>query len=261
MFFKKKPLSETEFSKKFAKGLLKRVNGLQIISINGLEIIAKFNGISDFKHFLDNCYAEYKIDPKDIKDILNRYLNAASAIYLPKEVLKSERILPVIKDKRFVASLREMNVDFEESHVFESYNEELFIFYVEDGEHTINYISQSNLKEINLSIDNLKSIALENLKNCIKIERHGENGFYMVTAGGNYESSLILLNIWDNENFPINGNFLIGIPTRDILYVTGSKDSENLHKLYDYIEKMNEKGSHLVSDKIFELKGGIFEVL
>lgn len=261
MFFKKKLLSENEFAKKFAKELLKKVNGLRITSIRNLEIVAEYKGVNDYKHFLDNCYLEYIGEAKLINEIIERYINAAYEIYLPKENVNPGRIFPIVKDKRFIKGLREANVDFEKSHIFESYNDELFVFYAEDRENTIHYLSKDDLKDINFPIDNLKEKAIENLENSIKIERHGDNGYFMITAGGNYESSLILLNIWDHENFHVKGDFVIGIPSRDVLFVTGTQDSENLHRLYDSVEKINETGDHIVSDKIFELRNGKFEVL
>lgn len=260
MFFKKKLLSETEFSTKFAKQLAKKVKGLKITLINELDVESEFNE-GKHQHFLNNAYSEYINDSKFIKEIIEKYVNGLSAMFLPKELLDEERILPVVKDRRFIQSLEEINADFEKNHIYEFYNEELIIFYVEDRENSIHYISKDNLEEINFSIENLREKALENLSNNFEMKRHGENGYFMLTAGGNYESSLILLNIWNHENFLVAGNIVIGIPSRDVLLITGSKDSKNLHRLYDSVKNINETGNHIVSDKIFELRNGKFEVL
>lgn len=260
MFFKKKLLSEIEFSTKFAKQLTKRIAGLKIISIDELEVKCEFDG-GDYQHFLNNAYSEYINDSKFIKEIIEKYVNGISEMFLPKELLNVDRILPIIKDKRFIKALEEMNSDFEEYHIYEFYNDEIVIFYAEDRENSIQYISKNDLEEINFPIENLREKAIENLSNQLQMERHGEDGYYMITAGGNYESSLILLNIWHNENFPVNGDFVIGIPARDILFITGNKDSKNLHRLYDSVKNINETGDHIVSDKIFELRNGKFEVL
>ncbi|OMQ11917.1 DUF1444 family protein [[Flexibacter] sp. ATCC 35103] len=260
MFFKKKRLNETEFSQKFAKQLIKKVKGLKITSINELDIKSEFNE-GKHQHFLNNAYSEYINDPKFIKEIIEKYVNGTSAMFLPKELLDEERILPVIKDRRFIKSLEEINANFEENHIYEFYNEELIIFYVEDRETSIHYISKDDIEEINLSLEKLKEKALENLSNNFEIKRHGENGYFMLTVGGNYESSLILLDIWHHENFLVDGNIVAGIPSRDVLLITGSTDSVNLHRLYDSVKNINETGDHVVSDKIFELINNKFEVL
>lgn len=260
MFFKKKLLSETEFSTKFAKQLAKKVEGLKITLINELKVESEFNE-DKHQHFLNNAYSEYIKDSKFIKEIIEKYINGLSAMFLSKELLDEERILPVVKDRRFIQSLEEINADFEGNHIYEFYSEELIIFYVEDRENSIHYISKDNLEEINFSTENLREKALENLSNNFEMKRHGENGYFMLTAGGNYESSLILLNIWNHENFLVDGNIVIGIPSRDVLLITGSKDSKNLHRLYDSVKTINETGDHIVSDKIFEFRNGKFEVL
>lgn len=260
MFFKKKTLNETEFAEKFAKQLIRKIKDLKIISINGLEIKSEFNGV-EHQHFLNNCYSEYINDTKSIKKIIEKYIAGTLEMYLPSELVKVERIFPIIKDRRFIKSLEEINADFEKNHIYEFYNEELIIFYAEDRENSIHYISKDDLEEINFPVEDLREKSIQNLADQLEMKRHGGNGYFMLTAGGNYESSLILLNIWNHENFLVEGNLVVGIPSRDVLLITGSKDSENLHRLYDSVHDINETGDHIVSDKIFEFKDGKFEVL
>lgn len=262
MFFKKKLLSENEFAKKFANELIKKVKGLKINSINNLEIVTELNGISDYKYFLDNCYSEYVRDPKLVNDIIERYLRGASEMYLPKENVNIDKIIPIIKNKRFVKSVKEINASFEQDHILEAYNEELFIFYAEDKEESIYYLSNQDLKDINFPIENVKEKAIENLKNTVKFRREGKDGYYAIMAGGSFEASFILLQeIWNHENFPVDGNLVIGVPARDVLFVTGSNDSKNLQKLNDLVKNVNEGGNHIISEKIFELVNGKFEVM
>jgi uncharacterized protein YtpQ (UPF0354 family) len=259
MFFKKKKLTETEFAKKFADQLTESVSGLQIVSINELEIKTEFNGSEDLTHFLDNCYSEYLNDPKDITDIMDRYLIGAKSLYLPKEPINLDRIVPVIKDLRFVSHLKESNLEFEDNHIYEIYNSELYIFYAEDKEHSINYLTQDDFKALGMSYENLKLKAIENLENMVSIECHGDDGYFMLVAGGNYETSLILFDLWDKENFDVKGEIIIGIPSRDLLIITGKDDKENKEKLQNIINEIQESGDHIVSKDMFEFINGKFE--
>lgn len=254
-------LNETEFSQEFAKRLIRKVEGLKIHSINGLEIQTEFENSNEYKHFLNNCYSEYLREPEDIEEIIIKYLNTSDSLYKPKETLSINNILPVIKDKRFIQSIIEINPDFEKNHTYEKYNEELFIFYVEDTETNINYLTQEDFKALNIEQNELKKIAIENLSNSIEIKKHGEKGYYMLTADGNYESSLVLLDIWHKENFNVNGEIVIGIPSRDLLIITGKDDIENIKKLNKTIIEINDNGDHLVSEKLFEYQNGKFETL
>ena len=76
-----------------------------------------------------------------------------------------------------------------------------------------------------------------------------------------YESSLILVeDIWTKENFPVEGEIVIGVPARDVLVVCGSEDAEGLAKLESVISDIYSGGDHIISDKKFVFRNGKFEV-
>lgn len=254
-------LTEIQFSEKFAKRLVEKVNGLKIYSMNGLEIQTEYENSNEFKHFLDNCYSEYLREPEEIEEIFLKYLNSAESIYKPSENINISDILPVIKDERFLKNIEEINPNFELDYIFEKYNNELYIFYVEDTETNINYLTKDDFEKLNIEKEELQKIAIENLSNSVEIEKHGEDGYYMLIVDGNYESSLILLDIWSKKNFEVNGEIIIGIPSRDLLIVTGKNDTLNIEKLKQTINEINENGDHLVSKKMFEYKNGKFETI
>ncbi|PQJ73753.1 DUF1444 family protein [Polaribacter butkevichii] len=261
-FFKSKSnLTESEFAEKFFAELKKKVKGLELVSINGLEVITKLKDSDNYKHFLDNSYAEYKNDPKDLKNVIEKYTFASKDLFLPEEPIQLKRIVPVIKDKRYLIESSKIIENFENTHVYEKYNSELYIFYAEDKENTISYFTKEKFEQLNVGIETIKEKAIENLNSVVsKMERHGENGYFMLTSGGDYEASLILFDIWNKENFPVNGNLIIGIPARDIVFITGTNDKDNIEKLKNTINEINESGDHLVSDKIFEFRNGKFEL-
>ncbi len=254
-------LNETEFSEEFAKRLIQKVDGLKIYSINGLEIQTEFENSNEYKHFLDNCYTEYLREPEEIEEIFEKYLNSSDSLYKPKLTLSINDILPVIKDERFIQSIIELKPDFNKNFIYEKYNDELYILYVEDTETNINYLTQEDFTKLNIKQSELKEIAIENLWNSVELEKHGENGYFMLLADGNYESSLILLDIWHKDNFSVNGEIIIGIPSRDLLIITGKNDTENIERLKKTIREINEDGDHLVSESIFEYRNGKFESL
>lgn len=252
-------LAEIEFSEEFAKRLIEKVDGLKIYSISGLEVQTKYEKSNEFKHFLNNAYSEYLREPEDIENIFLKYLNSADSIYRPKGSIKITDILPVIKDERFLHSLKEISTDFELNHIYEKYNNELYIFYVEDTETNINYLTKDDFEKLNIEMEGLRKNAIENLSNSVEIQKYGEDGYYMLIADGNYESSLILLDIWNEENFKVKGEIIIGIPSRDVLLVTGKNAYENIERLSNTIDEINESGDHLVCKKIFQYNNGQFE--
>ena len=252
-------LKESEFSKIFSQKLVQKVENLKILSIEKLYIKTKYNE-DENQHFLENAYSEYKNEPTELDEIIQKYLNITDSLYSPETELKIENSLPVIKDYRYLDEVNQLRADSETQQLYEKYNDNLYIFYVEDTETCINYLNEDDLKFLNITFSELREIAIQNLKN-FEIEKHGENGYYMIIADGNYEASLILLDIWSQENFPVTGEIIIGIPARDLVLITGSEDFENIKRLKNTIQEINEEGNHIVSEKIFILQNGKFEIL
>ncbi|MFT6200144.1 MAG: hypothetical protein ACJAQ2_001924 [Vicingaceae bacterium] len=255
----KSKLSEKDFGKKYFDKLSKKVQGLKFISLEGLELRTKIDGQDEMRHLLDNSYAEYKNDSKDLDEIIEKYTNASKELFEPKEAVSLDRIVPIIKDQRFINETLKLNPDFEKDFLIERYNDELFIFYAENKETTIGYLKRDEIESLNVDFEELRKKAIQNLGElATKIERHGEDGQFMLTMGGDFESSLILLKIWDKENFPVKGEVVIAIPARDLILITGSDDSENLEKVKAKVKEINETGDHVVSDRLFILKNDKF---
>jgi uncharacterized protein YtpQ (UPF0354 family) len=256
----KSKLSEKDFGKKYFDKLSKKVQGLKFISLEGLELRTKVDGQDEMRHLLDNSYAEYKNDPKDLDEIIEKYTNASKELFEPKEAVRLDRIVPIVKDQRFINETLKLNPDFEKDFLIERYNDELFIFYAENRETTIGYLKRDEIESLNVEFEGLKEKAIQNLGElATKIERHGEDGQFMLTMGGDFESSLILLKIWDKENFPVKGEVVIAIPARDLVLITGSDDSENIEKVKAKVREINETGDHVVSDRLFILRNDKFE--
>ncbi len=87
-------------------------------------------------------------------------------------------------------------------------------------------MTHDDIKSLSIREDSIKQIAVRNLDNLLlSIQRNGGNGLYMLTAGGDYEASIILLdNVLTKSSLPIDGDFVIAIPNRDVLLITGSND-------------------------------------
>lgn len=254
-------LTEDKFAEKWIKSLQSKNSEVVIKETNGLKIITEFNN-EEYTHFLNNAYADYKNDPVDLDSVIDTYTESLLDLFKPQEKINQNRIVPLIKDNRYLIELKKIsNVDTI-VNITENYNNELVIVYAEDKEKTISQFTKKDFKELNLSFDELKKIAINNLYNILpQIEKNGENGFYMITAGGSYESSLILLDdIWTKENFKVDGDFVIGIPARDILLITGSNDKDNLLKMINLVKEIDNTGSHIVSNKLFIRKNQKFEL-
>jgi len=136
----------------------------------------------------------------------------------------------------------------------------LVVLYAQDSPKNIRYLTSKDLPGLKVAKENLRALACENLRRILpKIELVGTNGLYMMTAGGNYEASLILLNaIWTNRQFVVQGDYVVAIPTRDLLLITGSNEAEGIVKVRRIAKKAVAEGSYRLTDDLFVYRGDRF---
>ncbi|PWF48542.1 hypothetical protein C7C56_011300 [Massilia glaciei] len=152
--------------------------------------------------FLDNAYKEYLHDPKAIEDVIQRYTVSYLAITKDEVRIDRARIVPIIKDRQWLSeitqSLRDRGAKEPLENAFEEFNERLVIVYAEDSPTNIRYLTWKHLEEIGVSRTQVRALAVSNLKKILpKIEIHKGPVLSMVTAGGDFEACLLLVNeLW-----------------------------------------------------------------
>lgn len=259
-----KTITVKEFTKMYFDSLTNRYPTAKFTIVNDSTVEAKIQGY-DAMLYVDNAYKEYQAEPDSLQKVLSRHLASASALNTINGKISVDRIIPIIKPASYLDGINQtaakMGATKNIEGVYEKYNDELIIAYAEDTENNIRYLTSGDTASLSINKDSLRSIAARNLDRLLpKIERQGENGLYMLTAGGNYETSIILLNnIMTKETLPVDGDFVIAIPTRDLLLVTGSNDKTGISKLKEIIKKSYEKGSYQVSEHLYKWNGKIFE--
>lgn len=257
-----KIVSEKAFTARYLIALQQANPNTHYTVIDNLEIRAK-NGENEISHDLENAYAEYKLAPEKQQDILDRYVMSSMLLYIEQAKIKVENIVPVIKHRSYLDYLAELNREqgTEQEAVYENYNEDLIIVYAEDQKNSISFFGLKAFEKLNISRDTLKFMAIKNLDRILpKMERRGAEGRYLLSAGGDYEASLILMpGIWNQENFPVEGDIVIAIPNRDVLLVTGSNTQEKaLKELEEMCADSYRTANHAISEKLFIWTGNKF---
>ncbi|MEN2413690.1 DUF1444 family protein [Flavobacterium mesophilum] len=243
-------LSRNEFTELIIKKLIERIKDIKIVSKESLIIVSEYKGQTiTYKYF--TCYDEYTKHPQLIDKIIDTYLGVTYDTHMHIGTsVEPSKIFPMIRNKEFLKSASETEHDFEKI-IYEKYNEELLIFYVEDRENSIYFIRQQDMIKLNYSVEDLKDKAIENFGADWDVTVTGDEGFYAVSKA-KYTASLILMNMWETEYMPVTGDPVITIIHPTKIYVTGSKDQANLFKLYDYMRTVkSETWQHIISDKLF----------
>ncbi|MEI6147718.1 MAG: DUF1444 family protein [bacterium] len=260
-------LSPCDFRAEFASTFKQTNTNLSVRIAGEMELQVKTADGGEFTVFLDNAYSEYKQDPTNKQQIIERYIGSTmeSPLTGKGDAVEKTWIVPIIKDRAWVTETRRdflargMTNTFE--YVAEDYNDQLVILYAQDSPKNIRYLKPEDVTELKIPREALRPLACDNLRRLLpKIELMGTNGLYMMTAGGAYESSLLLLDsIWTNHQFTVKGDYVVAIPTRDLLLIGGSDDPVAISKIKILSKKAAAEGSYRLTDELFVYRNGRFK--
>ena len=258
-------MDEIEFTAKYLEVVSKRYPQVDYETKENLVLKATFGDKQEITHYLDNAYRAYKIEPTELDEVLETFIKAKADLYNEREeTIDVSRIVPIIKPIQYFDDLKLLGKDVENYQVpeliWEKYNDDLIIVYAEDRENNINYFTQDKFDALNINKDTLLQFAVDNLNNLLpKIEKVGENGNFGLIAGGDYEVSLILMSsLWTKDNFEVDGDIVIAIPNRDLVFITGSNDLNSIEKLKATVEESYETGNYNLTKNFYKWNGTKF---
>jgi uncharacterized protein YtpQ (UPF0354 family) len=204
-------------------------------------------------------------DPKAKADVIRRFVAAGlETLGTMRDGIDRTRIVPVIKDRPWLEETRQALLNRGApripEHVYEDFSPDLVILYAEDSPKHIRYLEPKDLESAKIERSELRALACENLKRLLpKIERQGANGLYVITAGGDYDASLLVLDsIWSGGQLDVTGDVVVAVPTRNLLLVTGSQNPEGIEKLRQMVKEASTGGSYRLTQKLFVYRNGRF---
>ncbi|MNT36503.1 hypothetical protein D3C72_1725890 [compost metagenome] len=166
--------------------------------------------------------------------------------------MDAAKILPRIKNRQYFKEHIEDNSDMA-NVIYHRFTEELFVFFVEERDGKFYPLQKSDLIDLNFSIEELHQKTANNLANLPNLGARDDNGLHSIVAGGVYESSFILLNLFLRNNFSVPGYIVAALPAHDTFFITGSEDKKNLSRLREIINKIKNDGYPIISENMFLL--------
>ncbi|HVM61724.1 MAG TPA: DUF1444 family protein [Verrucomicrobiae bacterium] len=257
-------LTPQAYTRDFAAKLQASAPGYRVEVKRDLELRVIDSAGKEQTAFLDNSYAEYRLNPQNKDSIIARYASAFTAPGVAEGKVDKTRITPVIKDKAWIDEIRdamkERGATKTPENVYEPFNDSLIIVYVEDNPTSVRYLTPKDVEDAGIRKEDLRGLAIDNLKRLLpEVEAHGGNGVFMLTAGGSYEASLLLLDgIWTNRQFQVTGDYVVAVPTRDVLLVTGTEDKEGVSKIRKMAADIAAKGPYRLTTELFVYRAGRF---
>lgn len=253
-----------EFTAEYAMQLRKAAPQYTVSILRDFELEVRDSAGNKGTVYLDNCYAEYKSSPKNKEAIISRFTSAFVEGAFKTSQFDPKRIIPVIKDVRWLSEIRESfrakgNKELEET-VCEPLNNELVIIYAEDDPKKLRYISPKDIEGTGLKREELRRLAVKNLKAILPdIEVRSGNGVFMISAGGNYEASLLLADgFWREKKIAVDGDYVVAIPARGLLLVAGSNDKAAILRIREFSNRAIKDAPYPLTSDLFVYRAGRF---
>ncbi len=212
---------------------------------------------------LENAYREFEVNPRTIDDIIARWADMIVGTSLKSDVgIDMSAIVPVIKSRQWLADMQAHVERLEGTHDLwvEDYNEDLVIAYIEMRQAGFHFIRQSEMAASSQRPGDMRWAAFENLR--VRSEERtiaADNGLYLIAACGGLGASLLLDDtLWSSEKLSVSGNFLIGVPARDDLVVTGSDDPCDVFRIADFVNNLYQAEQYPISARLYVRHGSRF---
>jgi uncharacterized protein YtpQ (UPF0354 family) len=252
-------LTPYEFTVEFMRALAEALPAAKVSSDRSLQLTVRHRDGRESTIELANPYRDYSQDPKRLDQLVRSFANAIGGAR-EAAPLDRARIVPVIKDKQWITDVEKTLAarGTPQETAYESFNNELIIVYAEDDPTRTRYLAKQEVASIDRQ--ELRSLAIANLKRIMpKIQAEVDGGLYLVSAGGDYEASLLLIDeIWSGGQFQVNGDIVVAVPARDALLVTGSRERAALRRMREAATKLAAQGPHGLTDTLFVYRNGRF---
>ena len=248
-------LDESAFTQRYAKAISIREDGMRADIKGRLEVEMTYSNGETSTAYLDNAYMNYRSSPGELDAIINAYINALTKSSSDvKSNIEKEHIFPVIKDRGYmehITKLMNHSSKGELPFYYEKLNDVLYVLYAIDTPSSIKFMPKEDINALGVEEGELRNLSMANLMNANEsLQIQGDRSTVsMVVADGIYEASFLLYDdLWTKENFPVKGDIVVYVPSRDVLIVTGSEDTESLETVRGIVHNLESQWSHAVTD-------------
>ena len=167
----------------------------------------------------------------------------------------AECIVPLIKLRLPDTEPADLLLSADDSPILEPLIGDLLIAYAFDLPSRYTLVQGRHLADLQLSVTELRGLATDNLRRRLPdIMRHQylHLPMFVFTAGGNLESSLLLLDdLWESQLSLVPGELVASVAARDCIAFTGSESPEGIAELRASIDRAQAGGDHVLTRHLF----------
>ncbi len=207
---------------------------------------------------LDNAW---RASPQERPEAVARQLGRMEAMFQSMAqggpVRRPEDIVPLIRGQEYVRA------QGASAGPHEHLAGDLWVVYAYNLPDGFALMPAGDLAKWKLSKAQLRLLAVENLRRQLPpLEREGGEGRWMFVAGGNFEASLLMVDsVWKDIAPHIQGEPVVAVPARELLFVTGSRDPKGLETVRALAADAYSKVEYPISPRLLIRRGGKWEAL
>jgi len=219
---------------------------------------------------LDNlklaCQSDPPACPQMTGNFSEKIVSSLKAAQGPAEI-KPEMIRAVLKNQEYMDGLAGVYKQSppekraENKIVSKKFMAGLHIVYVIDSPGSMRQLSVGDMQDLKLTPEKVHELALANMEKALgeipRADAPELPGLFVVTAGDSYEAARFLLHKkWEKIAKEIEGDLIVAIPTRDLVFFTGSADENRVRILFEMAKRVVDREPYALTDKLFKWTPG-----
>lgn len=212
--------------------------------------------------YLNNAWKQCRNSPETRAEVIRQHLaTIRSTMNVDQsDPMATANLVPIIKDTIWLQDAAKNGLQIPSIPLAA----DLHIVIANDDEPSgLRFLNQNSLQAMDESLAELLQVAVKNLRSRLPaIERHGDGPLYMLTSGGTFESSLLLLNeVWEQQQQVVDGRIVVAVPSRDLLLFTGERSADGIAEMRRIANDIQQTGNYLISPTVLMRQDGNWTAL
>jgi len=257
--------SERAFTDEYVAALRAAQPTFKAEIVKPLEVRVTMTDGATSTVYLDNALQAVQRDPSSKAAVIARYVGLVADMKGVDTAIEVKNIVPVIKDRGWVTETkaahlaRTQGVPF--NYVYDDFNDDLVVVYAEDKPTNTHYFDAAALEKAGVERKELRKLALANLLRILpKFQREEIDGVSMLSAGGDYDASLLLIDeIWSGTMLKMEGEIVVAVPARNVLLFVPANDKARIQELEALVSRVFAENSYTLTDQLFIFRKGKFQ--
>jgi hypothetical protein len=261
--------SKKEFRKRFIELMREAAPQIKVVEspdddLDALQDIAEGKTATVSLH---RGYEEFAETPAERDQILGRWVAMQLSIANP-EAPARDNIVPMIKDRgylrRYYAQYNEpIEPGSARDLAYDEINEEFLVLHAKHSGGSFLYLNLGDMKNAGVSRDELRAVALSNLRTRTPTRGVSETGgVRMISVGGNFESAMLIDGeIWRHRSLVDLDPLIVAAPERSKLIAALSDSASDVFHLAYMSMALLKTEPYPISPRLMTRRNEKFELL